>query len=121
MFERRNPEQEQPDMAVLAIKRAQISQIEPHEILVDGLTPVEFTFRGRRQFFNEDIHASREWDLTLTSPAPITSGLSNLKTSEIVREIIHPYLDGSVALVCEVFLCVRLAHGNSVLSTENIH
>lgn len=48
MFELHNPAQEQPNMAVPPIKRAQISQIESHEILVDGLTPVEFTFRGRR-------------------------------------------------------------------------
>ncbi len=30
------------------IKRAQVSQVEPGEVLVDGSTPVEFTFRGRR-------------------------------------------------------------------------
>lgn len=48
MFELHNPAQEQPEMAVPSIRRAQISQIGPHEILVDGLTPVEFTFRGRR-------------------------------------------------------------------------
>lgn len=48
MFEIHNPAQEQPTVAVPSIKRAQVSQIEPHEILVDGVTPVEFTFRGRR-------------------------------------------------------------------------
>lgn len=48
MFELPNLAQGQPEMALPSVKRAQISQIEPHEILVDGLTPVEFTFRGRR-------------------------------------------------------------------------
>ena len=48
MFEKENPAQEEPALAAPSIKRAQVSQIEPHEILVDGLTPIEFTFRGRR-------------------------------------------------------------------------
>lgn len=52
MFENHSPAQEpskesHPPVNA-AIKRAQVIQVEPHEVLADGSTPVEFTFRGRR-------------------------------------------------------------------------
>ena len=48
MFEKQNSAQEMPEMAASVLKRAQVSQVQPHEVLADGLTPVEFTFRGKR-------------------------------------------------------------------------
>lgn len=49
MFENPSPAQEPtPDQEsrAPAIRRAQVAQT--HEVLADGSTPVEFTFRGRR-------------------------------------------------------------------------
>lgn len=48
MFEKQNPAQGVPETALPTPKRAQVSQLQPHEVLADGLTPVEFTFRGKR-------------------------------------------------------------------------
>jgi hypothetical protein len=52
MFENHSPAQEPPQVShppvSATIKRAQVSQVEPHEVLADGSTPIEFTFRGRR-------------------------------------------------------------------------
>ncbi len=51
MFENQSPAQEpnsDQESRVPAIRRAQVSQVGPHEVLADGSTPVEFTFRGRR-------------------------------------------------------------------------
>ena len=51
MFEYTNPTQDpisDQESRAPAIRRAQVSQVGPHEVVADGSTPVEFTFRGRR-------------------------------------------------------------------------
>lgn len=45
MFENQNSV---PEPGVPVIRRAQVSQVGAYEVLSDGATPVEFTFRGRR-------------------------------------------------------------------------